>query len=151
MFEEFSEKSVSAIHAAEALAEQLEDQSVATGHLIYGLTVDPSVSLHHIFNDLNVDPDMFSEYVGSLPREPEMMRDAPFNRHCVTAFERAQDLAKELGARSVTPEHLAVAILSIKSGSCYETLKEFSIEPSYVTILIMESLGYEKEQIPDWF
>ena len=151
MFEDFSEKSVSAIHAAEALAEQLEDQSVATGHLIYGLTVDPSVSLHHIFNDLNVDPDMFSEYVGSLPREPEMVRGSSFNRHCETAFDRARELAHDLGVKTVIPEHIAVAILSIKSGSCYETLKEFSIEPSYVSILIMESLGYEKEQIPDWF
>jgi len=151
MFEDFSEKSVSAINAAEALAEQLEDQSVATGHLIYGLTVDPSVSLHHIFNDLNVDPDMFSEYVGSLPREPEMTRGSPFNRHCETAFDRARELAQDLGMKAVIPEHIAVAILSIKSGSCYETLKEFSIEPSYVSILIMESLGYEKEQIPDWF
>ena len=151
MFEDFSEKSVSAIHAAEALAEQLEDQSVATGHLVYGLTVDPSVSLHHIFNDLNVDPDMFSEYVGSLPREPEMQKGAPYNRHSHTAFERARELAKDLGAKQVTPEHIAVAILSIKSGSCYETLKEFSIEPSYVTMLIMESLGYEEDRVPDWF
>ena len=149
--DDFSEKTVQAIHAAEALAEQLEDQSVATGHLIYGLTVDSSVSLHHIFNDLNVDPDMFSEYVGSLPREPEVQRGGPFNRHCHTAFDRARELCKELKAERVEPEHLAVAILSIKSGSCYETLKEFSIEPSYVTMLIMESLGLEETDVPDWF
>ncbi|MCA8956341.1 MAG: hypothetical protein KDC87_09715 [Planctomycetes bacterium] len=151
MFEDFSAKCVQAIHAAEALAEQLEDHSVATGHLIYGLTVDQSVSLHHIFRDINVDPDMFSEYVGSLPREPEVVRGAPFNRHCHTAFERARELAKKLGSREILPEHLAVAILSIKSGSCYETLKEFSIEPSYVTILVMESMGFDESDVPDWF
>ena len=150
-FDDFSQKSIQAIHAAEALAEQLEDQSVATGHLIYGLTVDQSVSLHHIFLDLNVDPDMFSEYVGSLPREPEVMKGAPFNRHCHTVFDRAREFAQEFGAKEVQPEHLAVAILSIKSGSCYETLKEFSIEPSYVTMLIMESMGYEVKEVPDWF
>ena len=150
-FDDFSAKSVQAIHAAEALAEQLEDQSVATGHLIYGLTVDQSVSLHHIFLDLNVDPDMFSEYVGSLPREPEVQKGAPFNRHCHTVFERARELAKDLKAPEVVPEHLAVAILSIKSGSCYETLKEFSIEPDYVTMLIMESMGFEETEVPDWF
>ena len=80
-----------------------------------------------------------------------MAKSAPFNRHCVTAFERARELAKDLGSKQVLPEHLAVAILSIKSGSCYETLKEFSIEPSYVTMLIMESLGFEESQVPDWF
>ena len=150
-FDDFHDKTVQAIHAAEALAEQLEDQSVATGHLIYGLTVDQSVSLHHIFLDLNVDPDMFSEYVGSLPREPEVTRGEPYNRHCHTAFDRARELAKDLGSKIVQPEHLAVAILSIKAGSCYETLKEFSIEPSYVTMLIMESMGFEETEVPDWF
>ena len=150
-FDDFSPKAVQAVHAAEALAEQLEDQSVATGHLIYGLTVDPSVSLHHIFNDLNVDPDMFSEYVGSLPREPEVVKGAPFNRHCHTVFDRARELAQQLKSKLVEPEHLAISILSIKAGSCYETLKEFSIEPSYVTMLIMESMGFEETEVPDWF
>lgn len=151
MFEDLAEKTVRAIHAAEALAEQLEDQSVATGHLIYGLSVDKSVSLHHLFKELNIDPDMYSEYVGSLPREPEVYSGAPYNRHCHTAFDRARELASVLGSKQVEPEHLAVAILSIKSGSCYETLKEFSIEPSYVTMLIMESMGHEETEVPDWF
>ena len=60
---------------------------------------------------------------GRLTRDPEMRKLASGK------YER------------VRPEHIAVAILSLKAGSCYETLKEFSIEPSYVTMLIMESLG----------
>ncbi len=151
LFEGFSEKAKKALEAAKALAQQLGDQSVATGHLIYGLTLDQSVSLHHIFRDLNVDPDMFAEYVDSLPREPEAHSGAPFNRHCHTVFERARELAEHLGSKEVSPEHLAVATMSVKSGSCYETLKEFSIEPSYVTMLIMESMGLEEDQLPDWF
>ena len=69
MFEDFAEKTVLAVKKAEELATQLGDESVATGHVIYGLTVDRSVCLHHIFQDLNVDPDMFSRYVQDLPRE----------------------------------------------------------------------------------
>jgi ATP-dependent Clp protease ATP-binding subunit ClpA len=151
MFEDFSAKAKEALKAAEELAQQLGDQSVATGHLIYGLTKDESVSLHHIFKDLNVDPAMFAEYVESLPREPETTRGQPFNRHCHTVFERARELAQSLGTKAVTPEHLAVATMSVKAGSCYETLKEFSIEPTYVTMLIMESMGLEEDAVPDWF
>jgi len=151
MFEGFSEKTVRAIQEAEALAERLGDQSVATGHLVYGLTVDRSVSLHHIFHDLNVDPDMFSGYVESLPREPELDGGGKFNRHVHTVFERAREAADELSSKTVLPEHMALALLSVRAGSCYETLKEFSIDPSYVTGLIMESMGLEAEQAPDWF
>ncbi len=151
MLDGFSEKAVKAVEEAKALAERLGDESVATGHLIYGLTVDRGVCLFHIFQDLNVDPDMFSEYVQSLPREPAMDGEEPFNRHCRTVFERSRECADELSSKQVLPEHVAVALMSVKAGSCYETLKEFSIDPAYVRMLIMESMGLETEAAPDWF
>lgn len=150
MFEDFSEKAVAAVNQSKQLMIDLQDKSVATGHLIYGLTVDKSVCLHHIFQDLNVDPDMFSGYVKSLPREPEVP-NGPFNRHVMTVFQRARDAAQQLGANKVEPEHLALALMSVKSGSCYETLKEFSIDPEYVTALIMQAMGLPPEQAPEWF
>ena len=150
MFEDFSEKTVLAIKKAEELATLLKDESVATGHVIYGLTVDRSVCLHHVFQDLNVDPEMFSGYVNSLPREPAVP-NGPFNRHVKTVFERAKDAAQQLGSKKVEPEHLCLALLSVKSGSCYETLKEFSIEPLYVRSLIMQAMGFDPEQAPEWF
>ena len=150
MFDDFSPKAQKAVKAAEELAQRLADKSVATGHLIYGLTLDQSVCLHHIFKDLNVDPEMFAGYVESLPREPEVMSGAPFNRHVHTVLERARETAKKIGAKQVDPEHVAVALMSVKSGSCYETLKEFSIDPDYVRLLIMEALGLESEDAPDW-
>lgn len=150
MFEDFSEKTILAVKKAEELAEQLKDESVATGHIIYGLTIDRSTCLHFIFQDLNVDPDMFSGYVQGLPREPEVPK-GPFNRHVHTAFERGRDAAKELGGKTVEPEHLAMALLSVKAGSCYETLKEFSIDPEYVQSLILQAMGLDPEMIPEWF
>ena len=150
MFEDFADKTIQAIKKAEELAQQLGDESVATGHVIYGLTIDRSVCLHHIFQDLNVDPDMFSGYVKSLPREPAVP-NGPYNRHVHTVFERSRDAARQLGGKKVEPEYLALALLSVKAGSCYETLKEFSIDPEYVQRLIMEAMGLEPERVPEWF
>jgi ATP-dependent Clp protease ATP-binding subunit ClpA len=150
MFEDFAEKTVQAVQRAQELATQLGDQSVATGHVIYGLCADRSVCLHHIFQDLNVDPDMFSGYVNTLPREPEVL-NGPWNRHVRTVFERASDAAQQLGSKKVLPEHLALAVLSVKAGSCYETLKEFAIDPEYVQGLIMQAMGMDPELVPEWF
>ncbi|HLU38067.1 MAG TPA: Clp protease N-terminal domain-containing protein [Planctomycetota bacterium] len=147
----FSPKAVTAVRAAEALAQRLGDKSVATGHLVYGLALDRSVVINHVFQDLNVDPDMFAQYVDSLPREPEGPGGSPYNRHVHTVFERARELAKKLGAKEVIPEHLLVAMMSVRAGSCYETLKEFSIEPDYVAMLVMEAMGLEETDIPEWF
>jgi ATP-dependent Clp protease ATP-binding subunit ClpA len=147
MFDDFAPKTVAAVKQAEELAQRLGDESVATGHLIYGLTVDKSVCLHHIFQDLNVDPDMFSGYVQSLPREAQVP-NGPFNRHVHTVFGRARDAARQLGSE---PEHVGLALMSVKAGSCYETLKEFSIDPEYVAGLIMQAMGLPPEQAPEWF
>lgn len=152
MLDGYSDKALKAIDVAKSLAEELGDESVATGHLIYGLTLDEAVCLHHIFKDLSVDPDMFSGYVKSLPREPEVSGpNAPFNRHVVTVFERARETAAELGSKTVLPEHIAIALMSVKAGSAYETLKEFSIEAEYVQMLILERMGLEAEDAPEWF
>lgn len=146
----FSAKAVKAVRAAEALAQRLDDKSVATGHLVYGLALDRSVVINHVFQDLNVDPEMFAQYVDSLPREPEVPT-SPYNRHVQTVFERARELAAKLQASEVLPEHLLVAMMSVRAGSCYETLKEFSIEPDYVAMLVMEALGLEDTDVPEWF
>lgn len=151
MFEDFSPKATKAVQVAEELAKRLGDESVATGHLIYGLTLDESTCLHHIFKDLNVDPEMFSGYVQSLPREAEVQDGAPFNRHVHTVFERGRETARELGSKVVEPEHLAIALMSVRAGSCYETLKEFSVEPEYVQALILEAMGLEPGDAPEWF
>jgi len=152
MLDGFSAKAHKAIEAAKQLAEELQDESVATGHLIFGLTVDKGVCLHHIFKDLSVDPDMFSGYVKSLPREAEISGpSAPFNRHVVTVFERSKECAEALGSKDVLPEHVAIALMSVRAGSAYETLKEFSIDPEYMQMQILEAMGLEAEDAPDWF
>ncbi|MCC6783969.1 MAG: hypothetical protein IT457_14085 [Planctomycetes bacterium] len=151
MFDDFSPKSKAAVKAAQELAERLSDKSVATGHLIYGVCLDESTCVHHVFKDLNVDPEMFAGYVESLPREAEVFDGAPFNRHVHTVFERARETAREFGSKLVTPEHLAIALMSVKAGSCYETLKEFSVEPDYVQSLILEAMGLDADAAPEWF
>jgi len=77
MFEDFADKTVQAVKNAEELAQQLDDESVATGHVIYGLCADRSTCLHFIFQDLNVDPDMFSGYIKGLPRSSAARRSSP--------------------------------------------------------------------------
>ena len=151
MLDGFSDQAVRAFRAAEELAKKLSDESIATGHVIYGLSLDEGGPIHHILKDLNVDPDMFSGYVESLPREPEVDGDPPYNRHVRTVIERSREASKDLKSKVVDPEHVLIALLSVKAGSAYETFKEFSIEPEYVQMLILEAMGFEADDAPDWF
>jgi ATP-dependent Clp protease ATP-binding subunit ClpA len=94
---------------------------------------------------------MFSLYLKNLPSREPPVPNGPFNRHVHTVFGRAREAARDLGSKKVEPEHLALALMSVKAGSCYETLKEFSIDPAYVTSLIMQAMGRDASQAPEWF
>ena len=48
MFEDFAEKTVTAIKKAEALAVDLKDESVATGHIIYGPYINLTAGIYQL-------------------------------------------------------------------------------------------------------
>jgi ATP-dependent Clp protease ATP-binding subunit ClpA len=118
--------------------------------LIFGLTQDKSGITHHLFVDVNNDPEMLSGYVAKLGREPAGEEGEPFHAHLFTVFERAREVKKALGDTVVTSEHLLIALMSIKGGSCYETLREFAVDPDDIRIECLEALGFEDEECPRW-
>jgi ATP-dependent Clp protease ATP-binding subunit ClpC len=150
MFDDFSDRSKMAIKEAEELAQRLGDKAVSTGHLIYGLTKDRAGISHHLLMDLNIDPDMFSGYVQKLPREVPAKDGSPYQKSFLTVMERAREVRKALAGTLVTPEHILVALMSMKEGSCHETLKEFSVEADDIRIECLESLGFEDAECPRW-
>lgn len=149
-FKDFSDRAKRAIDVAKELAQKLGDGVTATGHLIFGLTQDKAGITHHLFLDVNIDPEMFSGYVARLPREPAGEEGEPFHPHLHTVFERAREVKKALGEGLVTSEHLLVALMSIKEGTCYDTLQEFSVDPDDIRIECLEALGCEDEECPRW-
>ena len=40
--------------------------------------------------------------------------------------------------------------MSIREGTCFDTLKEFAVEPDDIRIEVLEALGYEDEECPRW-
>ena len=150
LFDDFSDRAKLAVQKAQELAQQLGDKAVATGHLVYGLTLDRAGLAHHVFMDINIDPEMFSGYVAKLPREEANKDGGPWHRHLLTVFERSRQVKKALGGNLVTNEHLLIALMSIREGTCFDTLKEFAVEPDDIRIECLEGLGYEDEECPKW-
>jgi ATP-dependent Clp protease ATP-binding subunit ClpC len=150
LFEDFSDRSRLAVQKAEELAQQLGDKAVATGHLVYGLTLDRAGLAHHVFMDINIDPEMFSGYLAKLPREEASKDGGQWHRHLLQVFERARQVKKALGSNVVTNEHVLIALMSIREGTCFDILKEFAVEPDDIRIECLEGLGYEDEECPKW-
>jgi ATP-dependent Clp protease ATP-binding subunit ClpA len=148
---EMNERATAAIERAKALAKDLGDACVATGHLVYGVTGDHLSIGNRIFNDINIYPEMFRDHLKKLPRETNPGTGQGFHALVDEVMARARKIRSKLQDNEViTTDHLLLALLSLDKGSAYDCLKEFSVEPDEILIEMLEALGYEFDALPVW-
>lgn len=151
MIKDLSERANDAIEAARALAKATEEPCLGTGHLIYGLTLDHLSVGNRIFNDINIYPEMFRDHLKKLPRETEDGDSNGFHPLVKEALARGKKARRKLGGGSITTtDQLIVALLSLREGNAYECLREFSVEPEEISLEILEALGFDLNDLPEW-
>lgn len=149
MFKDLAPEVKDAFVKAEELAKEYKESRVGTAHLIYGLTADHLSLGHRIFDDVNIYPEMFRDHLKKLPRETEEPDENGYDPRIATAYERAKDIKKALGGgRHCTTDHMIIALLSVRSGSAYECMREFSVEPTEIINEIVEAMGFEVHDCP---
>lgn len=151
MLKDLSPQVKDAFTKAELLAREYGESRVGTAHLIFGLTADHLSLGHRIFDDVNIYPEMFRDHLKKLPRETAEPDEHGYDPRIAVAHERAREVKKALGGgRFVTTDHLLIALLSVRSGSAYECMREFSVEPTEIINEIVEAMGFEIHDCPVW-
>ncbi len=146
-----SEHARAALDLARNLAGEQGAQCVTTGHLIYGLTSDRFSVCNRIFHDINIYPEMFRDHLKKLP--PEEAADAKDGLHPLVreAFKRAEKVRRALGrGKETTTDHVLIALLTLREGSAHECMKEFSVEPREIIQEVVEALGFEVANLPEF-
>lgn len=148
---DLSPRALDALDKAKALAREEGAPCCTTGYLIYGLTADHLSLGNRIFDDVNIYPEMFRDHLKKLPAETDPGNKQGLHPLTVLAIERGRDARKQLGdSKVVTTDHIMLGLLSIKEGSAYECLREFSVEPDEIAKELIEALGFEIESRPTW-
>lgn len=151
MIKDLTDRANQAIEAAREFAKSTEEPCIGTGHLIYGLTLDHLSVGNRIFNDINIYPEMFRDHLKKLPRETEKADKDGFHPLVKTTIERGRKARRKLGGGSeTTTDQLLVALLSLREGNAYECLREFSVEPDEISLEILEALGFDLDDRPEW-
>lgn len=151
MYKDLSERANSALEVALALSKEYGDSCCATGHLIYGLTSDHLSVGNRIFNDINIYPEMFRDHLKKLPRETVDGNGNGLHPLVKEAIARGRRARQRLGGgREMSTDHLLVALLSLRKGSAHECLREFSVEPDEICMEILEAMGFEMADMPEW-
>ena len=151
MIKALSERARDAVEAAKRLANDYKDACTSTGHLIYGLTSDHLSVGNRIFNDINIYPEMFRDHLKKLPRETEGDGAKSLHPLVEEALKRSKQARQKLGGgKEITTDHVLIALLSLRDGTAYECLKEFSVEPDEISVEMLEAMGFELADLPEW-
>jgi len=148
---QLSEQARHALDLARSLAGEQQAQCVNTGHLIYGLTQDRLSIGNRILHDINIFPEMFRDHLKKLPPEEAENPKDGLHPLVTEAIHRSLRVRRSLGGgKETTTDQLLIALFTIREGSAFECMREFSVEPREIIQEITESLGFEVSNLPEF-
>ncbi|MCB9880380.1 MAG: hypothetical protein H6834_01210 [Planctomycetes bacterium] len=148
---DLTDRAKAAIDAARQLAESTGEPCIGTGHLIFGLTSDHLSIGNRIFNDINIYPEMFRDHLKKLPKESDEGDSNGFHPLVALTIDRGRKARRKLGGGTeTTTDHLLVALLSLREGTAFECLREFSVEPEEISLEMLEAMGFDMTDRPEW-
>ncbi|HJB39993.1 MAG TPA: ATP-dependent chaperone ClpB [Candidatus Ruthenibacterium avium] len=133
--QKMTQKSLEALQAAQSLAIEYENQSLAQEHLFCALLAQEDGLVGQLFQKMGVEPGnaqaAFAQKVSELPRVTGSGRD-PDKVYVTTELDRALTAAEKAAARMkdeyVSVEHLVLGMLDSPSRAVKEVLKMFGVD-----------------------
>ena len=133
--QKMTQKSLEALQAAQSLAIEYENQSLAQEHLFCALLAQEDGLVGQLFQKMGVEPGnaqaVFAQKVSELPRVTGSGRD-PDKVYVTTELDRALTAAEKAAARMkdeyVSVEHLVLGMLDSPSRAVKEVLKTFGVD-----------------------
>ena len=133
--QKMTQKSLEALQAAQSLAIEYENQSLAQEHLFYALLAQENGLVGQLFQKMGVEPGnaqaAFAQKVSELPRVTGSGRD-PDKVYVTSELDRALTAAEKAAARMkdeyVSVEHLVLGMLESPSRAVKEVLKTFGVD-----------------------
>lgn len=133
--QKMTQKSLEALQAAQSLAIEYENQSLAQEHLFCALLAQEDGLVGQLFQKMGVEPGnaqaAFAQKVSELPRVTGSGRD-PDKVYVTTELDRALTAAEKAAARMkdeyVSVEHLVLGMLDSPSRTVKEVLKTFGVD-----------------------
>ena len=133
--QKMTQKSLEALQAAQSLAIEYENQSLAQEHLFCALLAQENGLVGQLFQKMGVEQGnaqaAFAQKVSELPRVTGSGRD-PDKVYVTSELDRALTAAEKAAARMkdeyVSVEHLVLGMLESPSRAVKEVLKTFGVD-----------------------
>ena len=126
----FTEKSVAAVGAAQAVANEYGNQEISQLHLLHGLLVDNDGLIFQLLTKMGKDGSRFKaaveKEIAALPKVSGC--EKYLSRTLAEVIEIAEKQAQKMGDGYLSVEHLFFGLTEKPDGAVKKLFKEFAIE-----------------------
>ena len=142
----FTKKSIEAIHNAQQIAISNQNNQIETLHLLYALMVQEQGLIPQLLTKMNVSVgsmvESVVEEIKKLPRVTGPGRELDkvyVSSEVDKVFNESDKIAKGMSDEYISVEHIMLALISVSKGACEKILKAYdvtkkSIESVLITI-----------------
>ena len=119
MFDNFTDSTKEIVYNAQNKAIENHNTMIEGIHILSSMTDSSSDSAQALLTELKLNTNIFIQDVknalNNLPKTSEINNQVYFSRSCLAMFEKANEKAKQLKDKFISPEHILLAMCSDES------------------------------------
>ena len=130
----FTKKSIEAIHNAQQIAISNQNNQIETLHLLYALMIQEQGLIPQLLTKMNVSVssmvESVSQEIKKLPRVTGPGRELDkvyVSNEVDKVFNESEKIANGMSDEYISVEHIMLALISVSNGACEKILKAYDV------------------------
>ena len=148
MFDNFTDSTKELIYQAQNIAVENHNTLIEPAHLLYSMSLSSIDSVIMLMAELKLNTNLFNQdiknIVNNLPKTSEITDKIYFSKDCLSLFETANEKAKFLKDKFVSPEHLLLGIINSKDSDIKRIIEKYQLDENKI-LNAMKSIRGDKK------
>ncbi len=148
MFDNFTDSSKELIFQSQNLAMENHNTLIEPVHILSSMSSTSIESINLLFNELKLNNNLFVQdlknIVNNLPKTDTMTDKIYFSKNCMSLLEKADEKAKSLKDKFVSPEHILLSMLDIEDDDIKRITTKFELTENKILNAMKNIRGGKK-------
>ena len=148
MFDNFTDSTKELIYSAQNIALENHNTLIEPAHILFAMTNSSIESVSLLFQELKLNSNLFSTDVknimNNLAKIQEINDKIYFSKICLSMFEKASEIAKNMKDKFVSPEHILLALIKVEETDLKRIIEKYQITENKI-LLAMKNIRGDKK------
>ena len=148
MFDNFTDSTKELIFQAQNMAIENHNTLIEPAHILSSMSSSTIESVNMLFSQLKLNNHLFVQdiknIVNNLPKTSEINDKIYFSKNCLALFEKANEKAKFLKDKFVSPEHILLAIANVDDADIKRIVNKYQLDEDKILNAMKDIRGDKK-------